>query len=112
MSWPQSQRLAVQLRAALVNRSVIDQALGVIMSRTGATPEEAFDRRNVHEDHPHIKQMSAFWVGPSSALAGDRLRATTLSEGVRLHSARSVSAAVRLVRFPDQYWFVLESEWR
>jgi GAF domain-containing protein len=34
----QSQRLAEQLGAALVSRAVIDQALGVIMSRTGRPP--------------------------------------------------------------------------
>jgi GAF domain-containing protein len=51
----QSQRLAVQLRAALVNRAVIDQALGVIMSRTGATPEEAFDRLRTMSQSQHIK---------------------------------------------------------
>ena len=34
----QSQRLAEQLGAALINRAVIDQALGVIMSRTGRDP--------------------------------------------------------------------------
>jgi AmiR/NasT family two-component response regulator len=39
-----SQRLTAQLREALTGRAVIDRALGVIMSRTGASPEEAFAR--------------------------------------------------------------------
>jgi ANTAR domain/GAF domain len=51
----QSQRLAEQLGAALVNRAVIDQALGVIMSRTGATPEEAFERLRAMSQSQHVK---------------------------------------------------------
>lgn len=51
----QSQRLAVQLQEALTNRAVIDQALGVVMSRTGATPEEAFDRLRAMSQSQHVK---------------------------------------------------------
>jgi hypothetical protein len=51
----QSQRLADQLGAALVNRAVIDQALGVIMSRTGANPQEAFDRLRAMSQARHVK---------------------------------------------------------
>jgi AmiR/NasT family two-component response regulator len=51
----QSQRLAEQLGAALVSRAVIDQALGVIMSRTGATPEEAFGRLRAMSQSQHVK---------------------------------------------------------
>ena len=51
----QSRRLAEQLGAALVNRAVIDQALGVIMSRTGANPEEAFDRLRAMSQSQHVK---------------------------------------------------------
>jgi len=40
----QAQRLVVQLQQALTSRSEIDQALGVVMSRTGATAQEAFDK--------------------------------------------------------------------
>lgn len=39
----QAERLTVQLRAALTNRAVIDQAIGILMSRQGGTAEEAFD---------------------------------------------------------------------
>jgi GAF domain-containing protein len=39
-----TQRLAAQFEQALTSRSTIDQALGVLMSRTGATPDEAFAR--------------------------------------------------------------------
>ena len=51
----QSQRLAAQLTDALTNRAGIDQALGVIMSRTGATPEEAFDRLRRMSQSQHVK---------------------------------------------------------
>ena len=40
----QAQRLAAQLQTALGSRAVIDQAMGVVMSRQGCTAEEAFDR--------------------------------------------------------------------
>jgi GAF domain-containing protein len=38
----QTKRVAIQLQAALTNRAVIDQALGILMSRSGSTAEEAF----------------------------------------------------------------------
>lgn len=36
-----AQRLAVQLRAALTSRAVIDQAIGILISRHGSTAQEA-----------------------------------------------------------------------
>jgi GAF domain-containing protein len=40
----QARRLATQLQAALTSRATIDQAIGILMSRSGGTPDEAFDR--------------------------------------------------------------------
>jgi GAF domain-containing protein len=40
----QTRRLATQLQTALINRATIDQAMGIMMSRTGCNPEQAFDR--------------------------------------------------------------------
>ena len=40
----QAERLVGQLQAALVSRAEIDQALGIVMSRTGGTAQEAFDK--------------------------------------------------------------------
>jgi Response regulator with putative antiterminator output domain len=40
----QAKRLASQLQDALTSRATIDQALGIVMSRVGCGPEEAFDR--------------------------------------------------------------------
>lgn len=51
----QSQRLAAQLGDALTSRAVIDQALGILMSRTGAGPEEAFDRLRAMSQSQHLK---------------------------------------------------------
>jgi GAF domain-containing protein len=43
----QARTLATQLKAALASRPIIDQALGILMSRTGCTSEEAFDKLRV-----------------------------------------------------------------
>jgi len=51
----QSQRLADQLREALTSRAVIDQAMGILMSRTGANAEEAFDRLRAISQSQHVK---------------------------------------------------------
>lgn len=51
----QTQRLAEQLEQALTHRAVIDQALGVLMSRSGATAEEAFDKLRVMSQTQHVK---------------------------------------------------------
>jgi len=50
-----SQQLVDQLREALASRAVIDQALGIIRSRTGAGPEEAFDRLRTMSQNQHVK---------------------------------------------------------
>jgi GAF domain-containing protein len=50
-----SQRLAEQLTEALTNRAVIDQALGVLMSRSGASAQEAFDRLRAMSQTQHVK---------------------------------------------------------
>lgn len=40
----QAQRLAKQLQAALLSRAVIDQAIGILMSRIGCSADKAFDK--------------------------------------------------------------------
>lgn len=40
----QAERVVAQLQQALTSRAEIDQALGVMMSRTGASAQEAFDK--------------------------------------------------------------------
>jgi GAF domain-containing protein len=51
----QTQRLAANLAAALTNRAVIDQAIGIIISRTGSTPEAAFNRIRALSQGNHLK---------------------------------------------------------
>lgn len=51
----QTQRVAAQLQAALTSRSVIDHALGIVMSRVGCTSGEAFDRLRAISQGEHRK---------------------------------------------------------
>ncbi|PZS20919.1 MAG: hypothetical protein DLM57_00215 [Pseudonocardiales bacterium] len=51
----QTKRLASQLQAALTSRAVIDQALGILMSRTGSSSEEAFDRLRDRSQADNVK---------------------------------------------------------
>lgn len=44
-----------QLRAALVSRSTIDQAKGILMSRFGLSPDQAFDVLSAWSQHTNIK---------------------------------------------------------
>jgi hypothetical protein len=50
-----ARRLAAQLEQALISRSVIDQALGVLMSRTGCGPDEAFEKLRALSQREHRK---------------------------------------------------------
>jgi GAF domain-containing protein len=43
----QARTLATQLKAALISRPIIDQAIGILMSRTGCASDEAFDKLRV-----------------------------------------------------------------
>ena len=54
-SLAQAQRLIGNLQDALVSRAVIDQAIGIIISRTGGTAGEAFDRLRTVSQMEHIK---------------------------------------------------------
>ena len=51
----QAQTLAAQLQNALNTRPVIDQAIGLIRGRTGATAEEAFARLRAISQSEHTK---------------------------------------------------------
>ncbi len=47
--------LASNLQTALKSRPVIDQAIGIIMSRTGVGPDEAFERLRARSRAEHIR---------------------------------------------------------
>lgn len=51
----QAQALAKQLQAALATRPIIDQAVGILRARTGATPAEAFERLRTISAAEHVK---------------------------------------------------------
>ena len=51
----QAQRLTAHLRAALTNRAVIDQAIGIIISRTGTNADGAFARLRTLSQAEHLK---------------------------------------------------------
>jgi transcriptional regulator with GAF, ATPase, and Fis domain len=51
----QTQRLAAQLRSALEVRGVVDRAVGIIMSRSGVTVDEALTRLRAMSQNEHQK---------------------------------------------------------
>ncbi len=51
----QTQRLAERLQAALEARGVIDRAVGIMMSRSGSTEEQALKRLRTLSQHEHTK---------------------------------------------------------
>jgi GAF domain-containing protein len=50
-----SQRLNEYLQRSLATRAVIDQAIGILISRSGITAEEAFDRLRMQSQINHVK---------------------------------------------------------
>ena len=51
----QTQRLAGRLQSVLTNRAVIDQAIGILMSRSGESQDEAFSRLRLLSQREHVK---------------------------------------------------------
>ncbi len=51
----QTNRLARNLQAALASRPIIDQAIGILRSRSGGTTEEAFGRLRSMSQADHVK---------------------------------------------------------
>jgi GAF domain-containing protein len=54
----QARRLASQLQSALDNRGVIDRAVGILMSRSGDTEEQALSRLRTLSQHEHRKLVA------------------------------------------------------
>jgi transcriptional regulator with GAF, ATPase, and Fis domain len=71
-----SQRLAGQLAEALSSRAVIDQAIGIIMSRSGSGPSEAFDRLRLRSQTDHVKVASLAQSIVAEAVRTARSRST------------------------------------
>jgi GAF domain-containing protein len=51
----QTRRLASRLQSALETRGVVDRAVGILMSRSGGSAEEALDRLRALSQHEHHK---------------------------------------------------------
>lgn len=51
----QTRRVIEQMQAALTSRPVIDQAIGILISRSGGTPEGAFDALRTISQREHSK---------------------------------------------------------
>ena len=67
-------QVADQLEAALASRSVIDQALGIVMGRAGCGPEEAFERLKKLSQREHLKlsEVARHLVSQAAARAPAR----------------------------------------
>lgn len=50
-----TERLATTLQASIGSRAIIDQAIGILRSRSGGTAEEAFQRLRTISQHEHTK---------------------------------------------------------
>ena len=70
----QSQRLSIQLQAALKSRPIIDQAIGVLRSRSGDTADEAFTRlRGMSQtEHRKLHEVAVDVVEQAAARARAR----------------------------------------
>lgn len=73
----QTRRLAANLQAALTNRSVIDQAIGILMSRTGTTAEQAWVRLRELSQREHTKVVVVADMIVRSAVRRARSRRDT-----------------------------------
>jgi GAF domain-containing protein len=72
----ESRRVTAQLEQALVNRAVIDQAMGIIMSRTGLNADEAFDRLRQRSQLDDLKLADVAQQLVTQAIARARNRRT------------------------------------
>lgn len=68
-----AERLVTQLTTALRSRAEIDQALGVVMSRTGGTPEEAFTQLREQSQARQVKLVEVARELVADAVAQARL---------------------------------------
>lgn len=73
----QTKRLASQLQSALTSRAVIDQALGILMSRTGSSSSEAFDRLRDRSQADNVKLRDVAQRVVDEAVRRARARHTT-----------------------------------
>ena len=70
----QTQRLAANLEKALTTRAVIDQAIGILISRSGITQDEAFNRLRAlsQSEHRRVSAVAASIVEEAARRARGR----------------------------------------
>lgn len=73
----QAQTQAAHLQAALGSRAVIDQAIGILRSRSGATAEEAFARLRQISQSENVKLVTVAQHMVDEAVRRARVRHTT-----------------------------------
>ena len=86
-SLAQAERLVGQLSEALRSRAEIDQAIGIVMSRTGGTSEQAFTRLRVSSQQRNVKLHQVARELVAEAVARARERSTATSEPDDLDAA-------------------------
>lgn len=85
----QVQRLSVRLQTALTSRATIDQAVGMIMARSGLSADEAFVRLRSMSQHQHTQltlvaeRLVDQAIGRARAHPPDPPVATTIINEVR-----------------------------
>ena len=72
-----SQRLITNLQRAMSTRAVIDQAIGILISRSGITAEEAFNRLRSDSQSNHVKLVVVATKIVESAARRARQRTNT-----------------------------------
>ncbi len=73
----EAQRFVARLETALADRRIIERAIGIMMSRSGGTPDDALDRLRTTSQHEHVKLTD--------------LARTMVDEAVRRANARRIS---------------------
>jgi GAF domain-containing protein len=77
----QALALAAQLQTALSTRPVIEQAIGLLRGRSGATADEAFTRLRAISQHEHIKLAEVAQRVVDDAVRRARARHTGTAAG-------------------------------
>ncbi len=78
-----AQQTAVRLEAALTTRSTIDHAVGIIMSRSGVSADDAFVRLRIMSQHQHVKLASVAADIVEESVRRAKARARTPEESER-----------------------------
>lgn len=78
----QAERLVEQLTDALHSRAGIDQALGVVMGRTGCTPDEAFTQLREQSQARQVKLVDVARAIVADAVAEARVRRDATTQEV------------------------------